>query len=665
MAATIVTDLKCYLNQLVEVQYLKGNLFSLDHAANTFNVYLYDDRGEPAYPGGEVLAQVVRSDGVTVDVTGAITENKAYVIFPQNVYAVPGPIVVTIKLIDNENVVTIACVIVNVRQSSTDDDDPGEISDTVAELISLINTARATLPPEYTALLSDIAATYASTSVYPVVGTKVWYNGELKKNKEPILTAETYDSTKWEDAVICSDIATDSARLSQVPDYVGAITGVIPLAFERGKFHSTPAVGSTVTKSNSLSYATAIIDVVEGDEITLNCTSGTGSNYRLYVWIDANGKSMNLVGTSLTGERTIVAPPGAAKLAINNRLVSQPTGYYAYKNHSIKARVDEITELIKAGQFTQGIDDYSIGGLTRTTNGDTLTLYGTSGYTRRYCCFNGQNIIRTTTQAFNKTLDPGTYYFEYARTGSATGRITISATYSTFGSGGFNVVSDTITKCIITFENPVMMGVLYYENEEYGTEEDPTTITVTIKKLSAIDFVARNENAETAKTVSNLVENEQYNAFDFLRPVGNFSSSTNSDGVDFTWDPITEKYHAVGTAGSLAYNVIFSNTSGLIPGVISGKDYYISCSSTDPGNLYVEVWLYYDGDTSSPVNNIFGTNGILTLPLNTTGMIVRIRAKKNSVVDGYIGKIAFKNALTNEELSLLVSDLFSASGVSF
>ena len=85
--ASVVTDLKCNLNRLVEVKYLKGNMFSLDRAGNTFNVHIFNDDDEPVEPGGSVVANVIRSDGTTVTVTGAISGNIAYVIFPQAVYA--------------------------------------------------------------------------------------------------------------------------------------------------------------------------------------------------------------------------------------------------------------------------------------------------------------------------------------------------------------------------------------------------------------------------------------------------------------------------------------------------------------------------------------------------------------------------------------------------
>ena len=664
MATVPITqiNLNYEVTRPVQVQYISGNMFSMDNGGNAVHVFAHYE-GVPVDIAGTVSANVMRSDGTTVAVSGAIVGNEAYVIFPQAAYAVPGIVQVVIKLTQESTIVTIAAFVANVYRSSTDTIvDPGTIIPSVENLISDLETAMNSFPADLTALLAAVAPTYSSSSVYPTIGTIVWYDGVLKRNTVSITSAETFNPDHWENVATANVVNSNSSQIAQLRDCTAGITQTTPLTFELGQYHSTPAVGSAVTKSTSLSYATAKISVTEGDEITLNCTSGTGTGYRLYVWIDADGNAMNTASVSLSGVRTIVAPPGAVAVAINNRLTSQPDGYWAYKGHSVAAKVNETTELVTGGGFTQGIEDYSIGGLTRTTNGDTLTLYGTSEYTRRYLCFNGQNSIRTTTQAFAKTLDPGTYYFEFSRTGSATGRITISGTYATFANA-FNIVADGLTKRIMTFENPVMMGVLYYENEEYGTEEDPTTITVTIKQLSAIDLAARDASTANAADIARIDANKDYNSIDLLKPVGDYKSTTTSSGFVFTYDPETKAFHVVGTADSVTYNVIFSNTTGLIPGVSAGNDYFVTCNSTDPTNVYVEVWLYFNNSTSNPVNNKFDKDGVLSLPSNTTGMIFRIRAKSGSTVDAYISNITFKNARTNRELTFALQDQTDAEPI--
>ena len=224
----IKTDLKCYLNKLVEIQYLKGNVFSLDNAANQINVFIYNDYGEPVSPGGSVTANVIRSDGKTVAVTGDISDNCAYVIFPQAVYAVPGPIIVTIKLTVDTTVTTIAAFVANVYQSSTDTIvDPGTIISSVEALINQINTVLADLPPTYTVLWQTFADPFSDAKDYKV-GEYVSNDSQLWQFVSPH-TAGTWNAGEVVNPVIGNDLYdivefTRAAEITSDLDYT--TTGV-------------------------------------------------------------------------------------------------------------------------------------------------------------------------------------------------------------------------------------------------------------------------------------------------------------------------------------------------------------------------------------------------------------------------------------------------------
>ena len=69
--ATIALNYYCDLNQAVKVQYIDGNVFSGDNAGNTINVYVMDG-DQPATIGGSISADVIRADGSTVAVSGAL-----------------------------------------------------------------------------------------------------------------------------------------------------------------------------------------------------------------------------------------------------------------------------------------------------------------------------------------------------------------------------------------------------------------------------------------------------------------------------------------------------------------------------------------------------------------------------------------------------------------
>lgn len=205
--ATITTDLICNLNQPVPATFLHGNLFSQDNAGNTINVHVMDN-GEPATIGGTVSANVIRADGNTVAVSGAIEGNKAYVILPQACYAVPGRVEIIIKLTQSTTITTIAAIVANVYRSTTDTVvDPGTIIPSIQTLIEEIEEAMDSIPVDYSGLLATIAADYSSSKTYPVVGMYAWQGGVLKRNIVPITTAETYTAAHWINAVLGDDVS--------------------------------------------------------------------------------------------------------------------------------------------------------------------------------------------------------------------------------------------------------------------------------------------------------------------------------------------------------------------------------------------------------------------------------------------------------------------------
>ena len=177
--AVVVTNLVCELQEAVKVRYLDGNLFSLDNQGNQINVEVLDG-GDPATISGSVSANVIRSDGGTVAVsTGSISDNVVSVILPQAAYAIPGVVSIVIKLTASGVVTTIAAIVANVYQSSTDTVvDPGTIIPSIQSLISAIEAAIASIPADYSSLWASLAPAFSSSANY-AAGQYVTYNGGL------------------------------------------------------------------------------------------------------------------------------------------------------------------------------------------------------------------------------------------------------------------------------------------------------------------------------------------------------------------------------------------------------------------------------------------------------------------------------------------------------
>ena len=144
------------LMSAVKVRYLDGNLFSMDNAGNLIGVILTKN-GADYSGGGSISANVIRADGGTVAVSGALSGNKATIVLPQAAYYVPGLVSVVVKLTVNGEITTIAAVVANVYQSSTDTAiDPGIIIPSISALIADIDAAVDSIPLDYSALTSAV-----------------------------------------------------------------------------------------------------------------------------------------------------------------------------------------------------------------------------------------------------------------------------------------------------------------------------------------------------------------------------------------------------------------------------------------------------------------------------------------------------------------------------
>ena len=211
--ATVNVNLTCDLQHPVQVQYIGGNLFSQDNAANTINVDVFND-GEPATLGGSISANVIRADGATVAVSGALSGNRAYVILPQACYAVPGTITVIIKNTESSTVTTLAAFVANVYQSSTDTVvDPGTIIPSVASLVEAIEGAVADIPAEYNACF---APAYSTSSTY-ALGQYVTYNGYLYRCTTAITSSESWTAAHWTQVALANDVSALKSAI--VDDY--------------------------------------------------------------------------------------------------------------------------------------------------------------------------------------------------------------------------------------------------------------------------------------------------------------------------------------------------------------------------------------------------------------------------------------------------------------
>ena len=302
------TWLKHDLLDAVKVQYLDGNLFSMDNAGNLIGVTLTRD-GEDYSGGGSVSANVIRSDGGTVAVSGALSGKTATVVLPQAAYAVPGVVSIIVKLTASGQVTTIAALVANVYRSSTDTAiDPGTIIPSIQTLISQINTAVASIPADYSALWTKLAPAFSTDASY-VAGQYVTYNSGLYR-------FNTSHSGSWSSSDVTA--VNLGGEITDLKSAINIYSDYSIIQFIRGGKINT--VGTTVditsvTSDPNAQYA--VVDCYEGDRFLI---TGTGmKNYRLWCFVDSNNAPISpQAGQNETANsKELTAPSNSSKLVMN------------------------------------------------------------------------------------------------------------------------------------------------------------------------------------------------------------------------------------------------------------------------------------------------------------------------------------------------------------
>ena len=173
--AVFETWLNQDLQKPLKPQVLDGSLFTQDNAGNLVGVVLFNN-GEPEEISGTVGGLILRADGATVAVVdGNSNGNKGWIILPQSAYAVPGQIVIVIKVTNGETVTTIGAATVCVQKSSTDTIvDPGTIISGIDTLIATIDAAIDSIPADWSSLLTSIAPVFSTNTAYNI-GDYVWH----------------------------------------------------------------------------------------------------------------------------------------------------------------------------------------------------------------------------------------------------------------------------------------------------------------------------------------------------------------------------------------------------------------------------------------------------------------------------------------------------------
>lgn len=173
---------------------------------------------------------------------------------------------------------------------------------------------------------------------------------------------------------------------------------------------------------------------------------------------------------------------------------------YNSAGNSVRGQILELSEQLEGATATAALNNTYAGVTMEFIDAHTIRMYGTSTAARRICCLNGQNFMAVSTTVFNKTMEAGTYNFSIARSGTHTGTVALTYTYTTFASPVNAVTTNTASQpARVTLSAPVMLGIGFASGENFGTAEAPTILTFAVTQISAVDLVARRTAAAESR----------------------------------------------------------------------------------------------------------------------------------------------------------------------
>lgn len=210
----MTTDLKRGSSQ---VQVLHGQTFTQDNMGNRVGVVVLDG-GEPATLNGTVTGYVIRADGGTVVVVGAVDGNKAYIDLPESAYAVPGQIQIAIRLVSGDAKTVLGAISAYVQRTATGTIiDPGHVIPDIDDLLAQIERMeQGTAAAEEAAenATAAVGAPFDETADY-VYGDYVTHNGSLYMATEDITSGSPFNPGQWQKITVMDTVGTAVLYTSQ------------------------------------------------------------------------------------------------------------------------------------------------------------------------------------------------------------------------------------------------------------------------------------------------------------------------------------------------------------------------------------------------------------------------------------------------------------------
>ena len=477
------------------------------------------------------------------------------------------------------------------------------------------------LPVNLKSLMIDHDKVYLYTGSETGESTGYWYNW----NGTDFVPGGLYGAGVQIDSTLSQSGQAADAKV--VGDDFYNITGCERLQVTAEKKYINLAGTSVVMSDgtpqiteNSSSYDLTLVPCAAGDIFTINGTGGTSP--RLWGFVSSTGQILAVANASATAtELVLQAPESSAWLIVNDN--SNSASYKGELTKKSIQRLEDLTEKAESVAVTDGISgEYA--GVTFSNSNGKLKMSGTCSTGRRILFLGGQFASKILSSAFEKTLDAGTYVFETDLTGYSSGiNYSIRATYTTFKNEFFVVNSNEGKKAVVTFAEPVMIGFIISDNRNFGTEDNPTYLSCIVKKVTAIDYVARQEVNGIEDTLDRVIDVNNYD----LQLI---NADGTMNGVTIAWT--SEDEATITTSGESSTGVFFNNiTSGQT--VESGDKIAIQFDNGGSPDVRIEMYARESGSDSWGSSTKFSSSGFYTVPSGKNQLLSRVYIPSNKSVN--------------------------------
>lgn len=144
---------------------LLGQAFTGEEGAHVFRITGETTGGAAVPITGTIAAKFLRSDNITVPLSGSVSDGVAVVTLTDECYLVPGRFIFSIYVTQGDLRMCIYCGVGNVFRTDSGEYEGGQIITDITELINEIQEAVESIPPDYSELTGEVADLKSAASV--------------------------------------------------------------------------------------------------------------------------------------------------------------------------------------------------------------------------------------------------------------------------------------------------------------------------------------------------------------------------------------------------------------------------------------------------------------------------------------------------------------------